>query len=97
MSRKNRSDSGSWEGVQDLDRGGCIRNPHQSLQLDLHLETIHNDADHTYHVDGPERHEAIAAVRVAPGVPARILSLFQDEHLPTEVGLLEGNKAGRRG
>lgn len=34
----NRSDSGSWEGVQDLDRGGCIRNPHQSLQLDLHLD-----------------------------------------------------------
>lgn len=47
----------------------------------------------THHADGPEGHEAVAAVGVAPGVPARILSLLQDEHLPTEVSLLKGNKA----
>lgn len=47
----------------------------------------------THHADGPEGHEAVAAVGVAPGVPARILSLLQDEHLPTEVSLLEGDKA----
>ena len=46
-----------------------------------------------YHADGPEGHEAVAAVGVAPGVPARILSLLQDEHLPTEVSLLKGDKA----
>lgn len=50
-----------------------------------------------YHADGPEGHEAVAAVGVAPGIPARILSLFQDEHLPTEVSLLKGNKAGEGG
>lgn len=50
-----------------------------------------------YHSDGPEGHEAVAAVGVAPGIPARILSLLQDEHLPTEVSLLKGNKAGERG
>ena len=50
-----------------------------------------------YHADGPEGHEAVAAVGVAPGIPARILSLLQDEHLPTEVSLLKGNKAGEGG
>lgn len=50
-----------------------------------------------YHADGPQRHEAVAAVRVAPGVPARILPLLQDEHLAAEVGLLEGNEAGEGG
>lgn len=46
-----------------------------------------------YHADGPEGHEAVASVGVAPGIPARILSLLQDEHLATEVGLLKSNKA----
>ncbi|KAG7231778.1 hypothetical protein INR49_010383 [Caranx melampygus] len=50
-----------------------------------------------YHADGPEGHEAVAAVGVAPGIPARILSLLQDEHLPTEVSLLKGDKAGEGG
>lgn len=50
-----------------------------------------------HHADGPEGHEAVAAVGVAPGIPARILSLLQDEHLPTEVSLLIGNKAGGEG
>ena len=50
-----------------------------------------------HHADGPEGHEAVAAVRVAPGIPARILALLQDEHLPTEVSLLKGNKAGEGG
>lgn len=51
----------------------------------------------SHHADGPEGHEAVTAVGVAPGIPARILSLLQDEHLPTEVSLLKGNKAGEGG
>ncbi len=47
----------------------------------------------SYHADGSEGHETITAVAVWPGVPARILALLQDEHLATEVSLLEGNKA----
>ena len=51
----------------------------------------------THHADGPEGQEAVAAIGVAPGIPARILSLLQDEHLPTEVCLLKGNKAREGG
>lgn len=47
----------------------------------------------THHLDGPEGHEAVATVAAGPGVPARVLALFQHEHLPMEVGLLKGNPA----
>lgn len=40
------------------------------------------------HANRPDGHEAIAAVAVGPGVPARVLSPLQDEHLTTHVLLL---------
>lgn len=46
---------------------------------------------HAHHADWSEGHETVTAIAVGPGVPARIFPLLQDEHLPTEVSLLEGN------
>lgn len=49
-----------------------------------------------YHFDRPERQQVVVLLAVAPGVPARILSLLQDVHLAAEVHLLEANiPAGR--
>lgn len=48
----------------------------------------------THHSDGTHGHEAVAAVAAGPGVPARVLALLQDEHLPTHVGLFVGHPAG---
>lgn len=46
-----------------------------------------------YHADGPEGQQVVVLLAVAPGVPAGVLALLQDEHLPTEVYLLEAYKA----
>lgn len=48
----------------------------------------------THHPDGSEGHEPVAAVAAGPGVPAWVLALLQDKHLPPEVGLLKGDPAG---
>lgn len=60
----------------------------------LNFEVLHFNKRHcSYYLDGPKGHKAITAIAVRPGVPARILSLFQDKHLPTKVSLLKGNEA----
>ena len=46
-----------------------------------------------YHPDGPEGQQVVVLLAVAPGVPARILSLLQDVHLTTEVHLLKAHEA----
>lgn len=49
-----------------------------------------------YHANGPERQQVVVLLAVAPGVPARVLALLQNEHLATEVYLLKANKAEER-
>lgn len=49
----------------------------------------------THHPDGPEGHEPVTAVTAGPGVPAWVLALLQDKHLPLEAGLLKGDPAGQ--
>lgn len=49
----------------------------------------------THHLDRPEGHEPVTAVAAWPCVPARVLTLLQDKHLPPEVGLLKGDPAER--
>ena len=46
-----------------------------------------------YHADGPKGQQVVVLLAVAPGVPARILSLLQDVHLTAEVHLLVAHKA----
>lgn len=46
-----------------------------------------------YHADGPEGQQVVVLLAVAPGVPAGVLALLQDEHLTAEVHLLEAYKA----
>lgn len=48
----------------------------------------------THHPDRSEGHQPVAAVAAGPGVPAWVLALLQDKHLPPEVGLLKGDPAG---
>ena len=45
-----------------------------------------------YHADRPEGQQVVVLLAVAPRVPARVLSLLQDEHLSTEVHLLKAHK-----
>lgn len=47
----------------------------------------------THHAYWPEGHDTVTTVAVGPGIPARILTLLQDKHFPTEVSLLKANKA----
>lgn len=46
-----------------------------------------------YHSDRPEGQQVVVPLTVAPGVPAGVLSLFQDVHLTAEVHLLESHEA----
>ncbi len=46
-----------------------------------------------YHADRPEGQQVVVLLAVAPGVPAWVLALFQDEYLTAEVHLLETHKA----
>ncbi len=52
-----------------------------------------------YHADGSEGQQVVVLLAVAPGVPAGVLALLQDEHLTAEVHLLKAHKAeeGRKG
>lgn len=52
-----------------------------------------------YHADWPEGQQVVVLLTVAPGVPAGILALLQDEHLSAEVHLFEAHEAedGREG
>lgn len=47
-----------------------------------------------YHADRPEGQQVVVPLAVAPGVPAGVLSLLQNEHLTTEVHLLKAHEAG---
>lgn len=46
-----------------------------------------------YHANGPEGQQVVILLAIAPGVPARILALLQDEHVTAEVHLLKTNEA----
>lgn len=46
-----------------------------------------------YHSHRPEGQQVVVPLAVAPGVPARILSLLQDVHLTTEVHLLKAHES----
>lgn len=46
-----------------------------------------------YHADRPEGQQVVILLAVAPGVPAGVLALLQDEHLTTEVHLLKAHEA----
>lgn len=48
-----------------------------------------------YHANGPKGQQVVVLLAIAPGVPARILALLQDEHVTAEVHLLKANKAER--
>lgn len=47
----------------------------------------------SYHEDRPDGQQVVVLLAVAPGVPAGVLALLQDEHLTTEVYLLKAHKA----
>lgn len=95
--------SASW-GRQREGAGQCGRSPGALLQRGTKQHGPALGRPHrgsllpsTHHSDGTHGHEAVAPVAAGPGVPARVLALLQDEHLPTHVGLLVGHPAGERG
>lgn len=95
--------SASWRRQRE-GAGWCGRSPGALLQRGIEQHGPALGRPHrgsllpsTHHSDGTHGHEAVAPVAAGPGVPARVLALLQDEHLPTHVGLLVGHPAGERG
>lgn len=50
-----------------------------------------------YHADGPEGQQVVISLAIAPGVPAGVLALLQDEHFTTEIHLFKAYKAEEGG
>ena len=77
------------------DRWMCRNRQENAEQICIYIKSCRWNP--THHADGPDWHEAVTPVAVGPGVPARVLSLLQNEHLAGQVLLLITHPAGKIG